>query len=141
MGSLRDELMKIYNGRGVLNPDVVVEEADPVDHPLHNRFEWNDSVCGVKYRREQAHRLIQSVGLPVVYAPGSNKPTTVRAFQAVHTEQGHVYKPTEEVVQDPFLQRLVLSQMEREWKAMLARYENFSEFVAMVTADMQHRAS
>jgi hypothetical protein len=139
LASLRDELTGIYQQRGVLTPEVVVDEARPPTAPLHDRFEWDDSTAAEAYRRDQAHQLIQSVKLPIVYRPSDGKPVKVRAFQAVRTDQGNVYKPTEEVIQDPFLTKLVLQNMQREWLAMKARYDGFGEFYSMIRQDLEQQ--
>lgn len=141
MASLRDELTGIYQRRGVLTPELVVEEARPPTAPLHDRFEWDDSTAAEAWRRNQAHELIRSVKLPIVYRPSDGQPVKVRAFQAVRTEQGNVFQPTGKVVQDPFLAKLVLQNMHREWSALKARYDSFSEFYEMVRDDVEQAAS
>ena len=141
MGTLRDELTAIYQQRGILTPELVVDESRAPDAPLHDRFEWDDAIAGEAYRRDQAHRMIQSVKLEVVYTHSDGNPIRVRAFQALRTEQGNIFKPTDEVVQDPFLAKLALQSMEREWRALKARYDGFSEFYAMVRRDMDQEAS
>lgn len=141
MANLRDELTGIYRRYGKLTPEMVVDESRPPAAPLHDRFEWDDAEAAEAYRRDQAHHLIQSVKLPITYRPADGKPVKVRAFQAVRTEQGNVFKPTEEVVQDPFLTKLVLQNMEREWQAMKARYDGFGEFYSMVRQDLEEEAS
>lgn len=46
---------------GVLRPEAVVEEAQSKDHPLHDRFDWNDTTAAHAHRVEQARSLIQKV--------------------------------------------------------------------------------
>jgi hypothetical protein len=46
---------------GVLRPEAVVEEARAADHPLHDRFDWNDTTAAHAHRVEQARNLIQTV--------------------------------------------------------------------------------
>jgi hypothetical protein len=58
---LRALLDDIRARRGALTPDAVVEEAAAADHPLHDRFEWDDELAGHEYRVIQAGRLIRSV--------------------------------------------------------------------------------
>jgi hypothetical protein len=139
--SLRDQLSGIYQRHGILTPDIVVNEARPADSPLHNRFEWDDSIAAEAHRRAQAQELIRSV--KVVYRPADEKESSkkIREWQAVRTERGSEYKPVEEVAMDPMLRKIVLADMEREWKALHRRYSQFSEFIAMVTADMNSNAA
>lgn len=139
--NLRDALQEIYDRRGELTPALVVEEARDETHPLHSRFEWDDAAASEKYRQAQAQELIRSV--KVVYREATDKEAarSVRAFHAVRRENGHVYEPVEKVVEDPFTKRLVLADMEREWKALHRRYEQFAEFTQMVHRDLGEAAA
>ena len=133
--SLRDQLQSVYEARGRLTPDILVEEAQAEDHPLHDRFEWDDAIAGDAYRRDQAQRIIRSVR--VVTSKADSTFLDVRAFHAVRDEEGYAYHPTEEVLADPLMTKMVLADMEREWRQLKARYEHFKEFRLLVLADME----
>lgn len=134
--SLRDQLQAIYDEHGKLTPTIVVDRARDGDHPLHERFEWDNSIAGERWRRHQAHELIQSV--KVVYRPATDKQPerSVRAFHAIRGEEGHNYEPAEKVATDPLLQQILLRDMEREWKQLKARYGQFREFLELVRGDL-----
>jgi hypothetical protein len=134
--SLRDQLQAIYNERGKLTPTIVVDEARDESHPLHNRFEWDDAVAGEAWRRQQAHELIRSVRVVYKQADEKNPEKSVRAYHAVRGDEGHSYEPVEKVTEDDFTRRLVLADMEREWKALHRRYQQFEEFLKMVRRDL-----
>lgn len=136
--NLRDELLAIRAEHGVLTPAVVLEAARPKDHPLHSRvFDKPVKEAAEAYYLERAHELIRvaRIRFPAVDTSDNR---TLRAFQAVRgdDETGYVYEPTEEVATDPFVRQLVLREMEREWRQLKARYEHFTEFIAMVAADL-----
>lgn len=135
--SLRDQLAAIHQQRGYLTPALVVDEARPADHPLHDRFEWDNSIAGEAYRQGQAHELIRSVRVTYKLADENNEKKTTRSWQSVRTERGYVYEPVEKVVEDPLLRRIVLAEMERDWQALKRRYQNFAEFAAMVREDLE----
>lgn len=137
--SLRDQLQSIYDARGRLTPEVVVDEAREPSHPLHSRFEWDDSVAAEKWRHEQAHELITSVR--VSYKDAGGKPREIRQFHAIRREQGHVYEPVENVLRDEVMTRILLADMEREWRALRKRYDQFSEFRNMVLGDLSEKAA
>jgi hypothetical protein len=138
--NLREHLQSIYDKYGTLTPAIVLDEARDEAHPLHGRFEWDDSAAAEQWRKSQAQELIRSV--KVVYREATEKDParSVRAFHAVRRDEGHVYEPVEKVVEDPFTKRLVMADMEREWKALKRRYEQFSEFAAMVRQDLEEAA-
>lgn len=134
--NLRDELLKVRERYGRLTPETVVEAARPDDHPLHGHvFDRDVSGAADAWYRHRAHELIQSVR--VVYRePAEGEPArSVRAFVAVPRDDrsgSYIYEPTSEIVKDDFTTRLVLQQMEREWKTLYSKYEGFEEFVLMV---------
>jgi len=141
MSNLRDELQSIYDTHATLTPALVVDSARDEKHPLHNRFEWDDAVAGEAYRRHQAHELIQSVR--VVYREADDKEgaRSVRAFHAVRTEDGHAYEPLDKITSDPMLAKILLRDMEREWKQLMRRYGQFEEFLALVRGDLEQAAA
>lgn len=135
MANLRDQLLGIRAQHGRLTPEIVVDEARPEEHPLHARFEWNDTVAAEQWRREQASELIRSV--KIRYVDSSAKTGEVRAFVAVRGESPAAdYQPTEEALSDPFTAKLLLAEFEREWRAFKARYEHMAEFAEVILRDV-----
>lgn len=135
--SLRDELQAIYDKHGHLDPELVVETARPKGHPLHERvFDRTKADAAETYYRDRAHRLIQSVKIVVREATEDEKERKIRRYHAVLSDAGMVYKSAEDVAADPFMRQLVLRDMEREWRQLLARYEQFEEFLGMVREDV-----
>ncbi len=133
--NLHDQLLAVYDTHGRLTPADVVDDARPDAHPLHPRFEWDDTLAGEAWRREQASQLIRSVR--VIYRkPDTDQVLEVRAFHAVTRTDGHGYEPNEKVLADPLLRELVLRDMEREWRQLHARYATFLEFYKLVRADL-----
>lgn len=132
--SLREHLLAIRDERGRLDPTTVVEVATPNDHPLHDRFEWDDAVAAHGYRVTQAHELIRSVRL-VYRTAADGEERDVRAFHAVRTEEGYIYESAEMVARDPFLTKLLLADMEREWKQLRERYQHFDEFWRLIRSE------
>lgn len=138
--SLRDELQAIYDQHGKLTPELVVDEARSKDSPLHaSVFDRTKGEAAEAWYRHRAHELIKSV--KVVYLEGTDKDPalSVRAFHAVNREDGYSYEPVGKVAHDPFTRQILLRDMEREWKQLLARYEQFQEFLAIVSSDIDKR--
>lgn len=141
MGTLREELQALYEVHGDLTPAMVVEAARPEDHPLHGRFEWDNGRAGSKYRLFQAQQLIRSVRIRVIDEDDPSRNYDIRAYQMVRKSDGsRAYQSTTEVVQDPFISRLILANMEREWRSLRERYEQFHEFWKLVNADVEGRS-
>lgn len=134
MSDLRDVLLDIRRRHGDLTPEIVLDEARAADHPLHHKFTWDDAEAAERYRREQAHQLIRSVKITYVKRDGNLD--SIRAFQAVRGPTGYSYLPSEEVVRDDVLSRILMQEMTREWLQLRKRYENFREFWEMIRADV-----
>jgi hypothetical protein len=139
--SLRDQMATIYSTHGLLTPALVVDVARPAEHPLHSRFDWDDATAGESWRRQQARELIRSVRLTYREATDTQPAKTIRAYNAVETPEGHVYKPAEEVAADPLLAQMVRRDMERAWRDLKRRYADFEEFWRMVAADADESAA
>jgi hypothetical protein len=142
--TLRDALQAVYDSHGSLTPQLIVDEArkskTAAGRLLRDRLEWDNAVAGEAFRRHQAQELIRSVRVCYREATDTEPERSVRGFHAVRIELGYVYEPLEKVTNDPFTQRLVLADMEREWRALKARYDHFEEFVAMVKQDLPEAA-
>lgn len=62
----------------------------------------------------------------------------VRAYVAVRQSDSHQpnYTPVEDVIHDEFARKLVLQDMEREWRTLRRRYDHFEEFTQLILADL-----
>jgi hypothetical protein len=140
MSDLRSQLQAVYDDRGRLTPQIVVDAARPADHPLHGRFEWDDTIAGEAWRRYQAHELIQSVRIVVRKATEQEAALTVRGFHAIRGDDGYVYEPNDRIIENAFLTELLLRDMEREWRQLQERWRNYQEFVDMVRRDVNKAA-
>lgn len=132
--SLLDTLTTIHQQHGTLTPVLLVELAANPDHPLHDRFTWDDTEAAHKWRIVQAGQLLRVVRLP----DDPKRPGDLRAFVAVKAKDTPraEYVPTEDAMSDEFTRRLVLSDMEREWRSLKRRYQHMSEFAALVMSDL-----
>ena len=60
-------LTELEDSRGGLTPDLVLETARDPTSPLHQCFEWDDTVAAHRYRVDQARYLITSHRVEVIY--------------------------------------------------------------------------
>lgn len=135
--NLRQELEAIRGKAGVLTPRAVLAEARKPKHPLHSRFEWDDSVAAERYRLEQAHELIVSVRIAFNTVKGKKADT--RAFWAVRAadESEYEYEDIESVMADDFKRRLMVREMRRQIAELTARYRHFEEYWAMLRDELE----
>lgn len=147
MSDLRTILTGVYEARGSLTPAILVDEARATDHPLHDRFEWDDAIAGEKYRLVQARHIIRSVRIEYG-SDDDGTPRTARGYLNVTRDYGdeevdpdRSYVPTEEALSDPLMSRLVLRQFELDAKAFRARWSHLREYAQVVRAQLLEEAS
>ena len=128
---VRDALTSIYDTHGELTPELVVAEAAKHDHPLHDRFEWDDTTAGQKYREVQAAKLIRSVRVEFRSASGEVKYT--RQFVApMLASEPHRYIPTDVAMADQFTSSLILRQFQRAVDDLQRRYGHLAEYAEVM---------
>lgn len=127
--NLRNQLQAIRDEHGILTPALVVDVARDPEHPLHSRFEWDDTIAASKWRLEQAGQLLR-----VTFVFDGKKPRDLRAFVAVKGEDSHTsdYMPSREAMENPFTRELVLRSMKRDWLTFKRRYDHMVEFAAFI---------
>ena len=70
---------------GELKPTQIVDDARPINSPLHKYFEWDDSIAGEKHRKQQARNLTGWV-IEATYVKGTA--TEQRSFFNVINAKG-----------------------------------------------------
>lgn len=133
--SLYDELMEVYDHRGMINGRLVVDEWRPEDHPSHGRLEWDDQIAGERYRIGQAEGLIRiaRISIEVEQKNGRRKIRNQRVFIATGTVgAGSEYHLAEEVVKDPVKYQLALSRLTVQAKALRREFSELQEYERIV---------
>jgi len=108
---------------GILRPSDVIREARPVDHPLHNRFEWDNSKAASEYRLWQARELIASVHVTIEPGEGARS-VSIRAFVSLKPdrEQGG-YRPVRAILSDAEMLEQALSDALEELSLFRRKYQ------------------
>jgi len=138
--SVESVLRGIYEREGRLSPELLVQIATPEEHPLHPRFEWEDSVAGPLYRLEQAARIIRSARVVIEREP-ERPPVSVRAFVSREemglAESPGEYVPVTEVVANDVMRTAWFRRLQDDWQRLKSRAAGSQEFAAMVLADLR----
>lgn len=129
------ELDRLANEYGFLNPEMVVEEARDPESPLHQHFDWDDSVAGEKWRREQAHQLIIKCRVTVTATGG--KTVKVRRYTGVPRPEGPAFDfvPTEKALTSK--RDLVIEQARMEMDALRRKYESLIDFDSLLRETLE----
>lgn len=135
--SVRSVLREILVEHGELTPSLVVELASDEDHPLHNKFQWDDTAAAHKWRLAQAGQLIRSVKVTVDRGEAA-PPLKVRAFVSGADLDGRSsYVTVEEVIESDIMRSQWFRSLKREWEALKRRAGDSQEFADMVLADLR----
>lgn len=124
-----EELTRIHDKHGQLEPALVVKESRPKSACLHKAFEWNDQAAAEEYRIQQARQIINVVTVVHEDMPAS-KP--LQAFINVtvvndEDEKARRYVPMRTVVENPDLLAQHLEHLKKRLKNMRVEHAAFVE--------------
>lgn len=123
------EFEKIEKQYGKLTNDLVLQNAEDEDSPIHELFEWDDAVAGHKYRLTQATQLI----INLAYEPEEQtKPKPVRAYYNVaETEKKGSFVNMKSAFSNPDSRDIILKRALRELESFKEKYQNLSELAGV----------
>lgn len=135
-----EALKRMADKHGRLTPRLVVDESRPKKAPLHDEFEWNDSVAAEMYRENQARYVMRTITVDIV---GREEKPPIRMFVNIlpepetetDVEPERCYVQTVEALQRPDWRQQVLERALKELEAWRQRYEDLEE-LAVVFASM-----
>lgn len=123
-----EELQRIYQEKGGLNPSDIVEESRNDSAPLHPCFEWDDEIAAEKYRQTQAQMIVRSI--VTVQEKPNREPVETRAFVSIQQE----YKPIEVVTNSEEQMQELLRTALAELMAFRRKYSILSELAGVMRA-------
>ena len=129
----RDEQVSLTAGN-------VVESARLKRSPLHDYFEWDDTVAAVQFRERQARTMLASIVCVEVDVGNGETLVTepVRFFVNVVREDndgGSEYIPLDVVQQNPDLEQQMLRTAARELSAFRDKYRRLKGIDGIVDWD------
>lgn len=123
-----EELQRIYQEKGGLNPSDIVEESRHDSAPLHPCFEWDDEIAAEKYRQTQAMQIVRSI--VTIQESDKKEPQEVRAF--VHVQKS--YHPISVVIDNKEQMEELLASALSELKAFQRKYNSLVELSLLFDA-------
>lgn len=122
------EMCNQLESEGRLNAQTLVDVNRPEDAPLHNSFEWNDSIAGEEWRKHQARHIIHSLVIT-----SENKEVETRAFFKLSSVQRN-YDSVRTIIQDEDKNAQLLRDAEKELKAFQTKYRGIEKLEAVIDA-------
>lgn len=122
------EVCAALEEEGRLNAETLVEKSRPEEAPLHDEFEWDDSIAAEEYRKQQARVLIATV-VEII----SPEVVPTRAFfNIVHKEAN--YESVRVIIQDENKRKALLDKAIRELRSFQTKYSALLELCEVFDA-------
>jgi len=140
-GSVYARLAEMYEENDEsLRAEDVVAEAEDIDSPFHDWFEWDDSAAARMHRLKQARDLIGSVDIVRKDDPRADGDGRIRAFvnirRPVEGEDGswreeRTYVPTLQAIANEEQRELLLMQALSDFKNLERKYGVLNELATI----------
>lgn len=128
------ELERLYNKHDLVTAEILLDAARDEDSPLHNLYEWDDSIAAEKWRKHQSRTILYSLRVTEV---DGDKPRIMNV--AIRLEDGRRgYQKTSIAVQDKTLWEQVMDDTRKDLMGVQERLENL---IAVETADKRRTAT
>lgn len=124
---------KLEKEAGGCTPKRLLDESRDPESPLHNEFDWEDSVAAEKWRIEQARLLISHVR--IVRTDDSKERNTYQERGFVSTPGGRgVYVSMDTALREEEYKSNLLEQAKREMLSFIAKYRRIKELTGVIEA-------
>lgn len=132
--SIIEELERIAKQNdGILQPEIVVEEARRPSSPLHSKFTWDDTEAAHQYRLYQARTLIRVVVQMIPNTADSHERVWVSLKKDRITEGGG-YRTLVSVLSDNDLREQLLQQALEDMTYFQEKYTHLQELSEVFSA-------
>lgn len=129
MAQVVGEECERLESEGRLTPQNLVNDSRSEDAPLHECFEWDDTVAAERWRCAQAAYIIRSIEVTV---SESFEPT--RAFVATVSGGSREYKTIGCVLRDHDSREALLDSARRELLSLRRKYSTLHELAEVFAA-------
>lgn len=118
---------------GILQPEIVVEEARRPSSPLHSKFTWDDTEAAHQYRIYQARNLIRVVVQMIPNTADSHERVWV-SLKKDRENEGGGYRTLVSVLSNKDLREQLLNQAFEDMKYFQEKYSNLQELSEVFSA-------
>lgn len=127
----------LIDKEGSVTPKRLVEVSKSKSAPLHNEFEWNNTLAAAKYREEQARQIIKNIVIMEV-SEGEAEPKHVkcwvnsdRAFVPTD-EKLHRYVTIETAMSNYDWKENLIKTAKQDMASFIAKYKRLSELSKII---------
>lgn len=121
-----------YADHGGLDLDEIHDDVARPEHPLHDRYEWDDQKAGREYRKQQIARDIRLV--EIRYVTDDGKAASARAYLANRqiNRGTRGYTATDEALQDPETLVYLERSLNLEIRSLERRFAHLKSYVPVL---------
>lgn len=124
---------QLENSPAGLTPKSLLDASRDKNAPLHDEFEWNDTIAAERYREKQAGDIIRNICI-VRAESFEHEPT--RAFVNIrNTEKAGTFRNIAAVMDDSDMREKLMTSAKREMQSFIAKYRTL-EALSGVIAEM-----
>lgn len=123
---LAAKVCKELEAKGSFSAEELVDASEAEDAPLHDMFEWNDTIAARKYRIEQAKKIIRSIVVVM-----DDKPVRYREFSSVSSK---TYMSTMTALSSERTREILLNSAKTEMERFKAKYKTLTELAGVFDA-------
>lgn len=116
---------------GEVTSQYVLQEAADKNNPMHELFEWDDTVAANKYRLHQASVLICNLAIEVE-DNATEKTLVTRAYVDVSDSDKGSFINVVSAFKNPDSKSIVLQRAYNELAAFKAKYQSLSELSLVI---------
>lgn len=134
---LAGEVCAKLESEGGLTPTRLVDASRPEDAPLHDEFEWDDTVAAERYRETQASQVIRHITTVKV---NDEETPVVRSFVSIQTRDDdderikNTYIGTYRALSEPDTREMVLNRAMSELGSFRRKYATLKELSGVIAA-------
>lgn len=123
---------KLRESEQGLTPQSLVDASRDINAPLHNEFEWDDSVAAENYRKEQAKNIIRHLIIVRTDIQEVRKAKD-RAFVSTG-ENNNAYVKLDEALSNEVWKKNLLAAAKKDMKIFVAKYRRLAELSGIISA-------
>lgn len=126
-------IMKKLEDEGRLTPQDLVDEARPIDSPLHKGFEWDDAKAAENYRRHQASIMIRAIVVrESEVIENGREDVSVKIFNL--PEKGGSYESLRAILLDSDKAENLLARAKDELRSFRKKYSQLQRLSQLMSA-------
>ena len=124
---------------GILTPEILLNEAENPQNPLHKYFQWNNEKAAHEYRLIQARALIQRVTVKIADPEDGEKMITIRSYVSLPGERKDgQYRHIAEVLSNEDMKAQYIESVREELSAFKHKMQNISQVITEKFDDLMN---